>query len=195
MSSGHCMVSDMRKRRARYDMAVTQPNHTGMPQAENDPRAAQLWSEEIQYRPPQSMEMQNEMLGMIPNTIQGTLNGVNMAPYPGKSNPNFQTGLSQEQIENPVDTKESYLGSMKSLLSKNIGNYIVATFLVGTQSPVSWEGFLHSVGNDYLVIFQPDQGRYVTGDFYALKFVEFHQNTGTVPPCAGYRRRVGQQSW
>ena len=70
----------------------------------------------------------------------------------------------------------------------------MATFLVGTQNPISWEGILHSVGNNYLVIFQPDQGRYITGDLYALKFVEFSDSApGVVPPCTGYRRRDGQQ--
>ena len=84
--------------------------------------------------------------------------------------------------------------SLKGLLMRNIGFYIVAGFLVGTQSPVSWEGILYSVGNDYIVIYQPDVDRYITGDLYSLKFVEFH-NTQSSTPWAGYRRREGSRIW
>lgn len=131
--------------------------------------------------------------GMIPGAMPGYQIGMT-APARG-SDLQFETGLSQDAIESPMNAQEAYQGSLKALLAKNTGHYVVATFLIGTQSPVSWEGFLHSVGNDYLVIFQPDQGRYITGDFYALKFVEFHDTKGVVPPCAGYRRRDGQNMW
>jgi hypothetical protein len=107
----------------------------------------------------------------------------------------FATGLTPDAVENPVTVEEAAQGSLRALLAKNIGHYVVATFLVGTQNPVSWEGFLHSIGNDYLVLYQPDQGRYVTGDLYALKFVEFEGTRGVVPPRAGYRRRDGQRIW
>lgn len=103
--------------------------------------------------------------------------------------------ISQEAVESPVTSQEAFEGSMKALLGRNIGHYVVASFLVGTQDPVSWEGFLHSVGNDYITIFQPDQGRYVTCDLYSLKFVEFHDQKGVVPACAGYRRRDAAPIW
>lgn len=107
----------------------------------------------------------------------------------------LSSGLTPEEVESPVNEQEALRGSLKGLLARNLGHYVVATFLVGTQSPVSWEGFLHSVGNDYMVIYQPDQGRYITGDFYSLKFVEFHDTAGVRPSCPGYRRRDGQQMW
>ena len=93
-------------------------------------------------------------------------------------------------------------GSLKALLARNLGYYIVASFLMGTQQAIQWEGILASVGNDYLVIYQPDQGRYVSGDIYALKFVEFHEgqngpagSNSTGYSCVGYRRRDGYQGW
>ncbi len=107
----------------------------------------------------------------------------------------LSSGLTPEALESPVNQQEALQGSLKGLLARNLGHYVVATFLIGTQSPVSWEGFLHSVGNDYMVIYQPDQGRYITGDFYSLKFVEFHDTAGVKPDCPGYRRRDGQQMW
>lgn len=163
--------------------------------AQNAPVNARDWSGEISYEAPMYNQMQGPTDEMPPNTIQGMVQGSPETQTPEKNNLNFSTGLSQEAIENPISTREAYQGSLKALLAKNVGHYVVATFLIGTQSPVSWEGFLHSVGTDYLVIFQPDQGRYVTGDFYALKFVEFHDTAGVIPPCAGYRRRDGQRIW
>ena len=68
----------------------------------------------------------------------------------------------------------------------------MASFLMGTQQAIQCEGILASVGNDYLVIYQPDQNRFVSGDIYALKFVEFHEGQSA---CAGYRRRDAFQSW
>lgn len=104
-------------------------------------------------------------------------------------------GAAQETVEAPLDRQEAFAGSLKSLLGRNLGHYVVASFLMGTQSPVSWEGFLYAVGNDYLVIFQPDMDRFVTCDLYSLKFIEFHDRRGTVPPCAGARRRDGAALW
>lgn len=108
---------------------------------------------------------------------------------------NLDTGLSQDAIDNPTSLLEARLGSLRSLLGNLVGHYIIATFLIGTQNPVSWEGFLYSVGNDYIVMFQPDMGRYVTGDMYSLKFVEFYEEKGVIPFCAGYRRRDSQSMW
>ena len=104
-------------------------------------------------------------------------------------------GVEQEAVDAPLDRQEAFAGSLKALLGKNIGHYVVASFLMGTQSPVSWEGFLYAVGNDYLVIFQPDMDRFVTCDLYSLKFIEVHDRRGMVPPCAGARRRDGAALW
>lgn len=103
--------------------------------------------------------------------------------------------LHQEDIgaiEGPAGNREVTNSSVRGLLARNLGYYVVASFLMGTQQAVQWEGILASVGNDYLVIYQPDQNRFVSGDIYALKFVEFHEDQ---TPCAGYRRRDAYQSW
>lgn len=103
--------------------------------------------------------------------------------------------LHQEDIgaiEGSAGNREVTNSSVRGLLARNLGYYVVASFLMGTQQAVQWEGILASVGNDYLVIYQPDQNRFVSGDIYALKFVEFHEDQ---TPCAGYRRRDAYQSW
>ncbi|MBQ6206691.1 MAG: hypothetical protein IJK52_06380 [Oscillospiraceae bacterium] len=88
--------------------------------------------------------------------------------------PNIENNLPNDVIEAPTTMEEVYRGSMKSLLLRNIGNYVVATFLIGTQTTVSWEGVLYDVGNDYLAIYQSGRDQYIVSDLYSLKYVEFY---------------------
>ena len=97
-----------------------------------------------------------------------------------------------ETVETPTGTRDVTNSSVRGLLARNLGYYVVASFLMGTQQAIQWEGILASVGNDYLVIYQPDQNRFVSGDIYALKFVEFHEDQSA---CAGYRRRDAFRGW
>ncbi len=39
--------------------------------------------------------------------------------------------LPSEVITDPISMEEAYRGSLKAMLKKNVGNYVVATFLVG----------------------------------------------------------------
>ena len=65
-------------------------------------------------------------------------------------------------------------GSLRELLSRNVGQYAAASFLVGSCRLVRLEGVLEEVGTDYLVLRQWD---FSTGcDLYALKFIEFHDD-------------------
>lgn len=86
----------------------------------------------------------------------------------------MQNRLPAEVVESPTTVSEAYKGSLNAMLSQNIGTYIVATFLVGTQSMVSWEGILYEVGNNYLTIYQEGRDRYIVADIYSLKFMEFY---------------------
>ena len=86
----------------------------------------------------------------------------------------MQNNLSPEVIEFPANLNEAYLGSLKATLLRNRGNFIVATFLIGTQNTVSWEGILYEVGIDYVTIYQPGRDRYVVIDMYSLKYMEFY---------------------
>ena len=93
----------------------------------------------------------------------------------------------------PATNAEAYQSSLKSLLSRNVGYFIVATFLIGSQDTVVWQGILHTVGTDYLVIYQPDYDRYISADLYSLKFVEFH-NTQSVPYFAAMNQWSGSRT-
>lgn len=87
---------------------------------------------------------------------------------------NMQNNLPDEVIESPTTLNEAYLGSLKATLQRNKGNFLVATFLIGTQNLMSWEGILYEVGNDYVTIYQPARDRYVVIDMYSLKYMEFY---------------------
>ena len=88
--------------------------------------------------------------------------------------PGMRTDLPEDMIQNPLSVEEAHKGSIKGMLARNEGNYVVATFLVGTQGTVSWEGILYDVGNDFITIYQPGRERYIVIDIYALKYIEFY---------------------
>lgn len=87
-----------------------------------------------------------------------------------------RTGLPADVIEAPTTAAEAYRGSLKAMLNRYIGAYVVATFLVGTQGTVSWEGILFDVGNDFITIYQEARDRYIVTDIYSLKYIEFYDN-------------------
>jgi len=148
---------------------------------------------------PAPMQGMNSGMNAVPNQ------GMNTAPIQGMNGGDHLGGISSaaaqsQRMKNPVnmadthmppDSETAYQASLRSLLNRNVGYFVVATFLVGTSQPVTWQGILHSVGNDYLVIFQPDYERYISGDLYSLKFVQFHNVKG-VPYCAGFQNWQGQ---
>ena len=153
--------------------------------------------------------MQKNGMGMSPvqgdtNLIQGSISPMqggmtpmqtsqsNMALIPQRPDHIMLQQEGIETIEDPAGRQDVTNSSIRGLLARNLGYYVVASFLMGTQQAIQWEGILASVGNDYLVIYQPDQNRFVSGDIYSLKFVEFHENQSA---GAGYRRRDAFQGW
>ena len=110
-----------------------------------------------------------------------------------QQNLNMSNRLPSEVIESPTTMNEAYLGSLKAMLHQNKGNYIVATFLVGTQGTISWEGVLYEVGNDYMTIYQPGRDRYIVSDIYSLKYIEFY-DTQRRDMCDRILRERGWQS-
>lgn len=102
--------------------------------------------------------------------------------------------VSMELTHMPENGRDAYQASLRSLLDRNVGYFVVATFLIGTQQSITWQGILHTVGSDYLVLYQPDYERYISCDLYALKFVQFHNVKG-VPYCAASQNWQGQMGW
>ncbi len=143
--------------------------------------------------------------GMPGTVINGTapgaaaIAGMNGEPVPGgvssaaAQSLRMKNPVSMELTHMPTNASEAYQASLRSLLHRNIGYFVVATFLVGTQQSITWQGILHTVGSDYFVLYQPDYERYISCDLYALKFVQFHNSKG-VPYCAAsqnWQSRVG----
>ena len=118
------------------------------------------------------MGMQGDM-GMQSGMRNGMQNGMNMQ-RPGQNTLDLQNNLPDDVITAPTTTGEVYAGSIKAMLRRNLGNYVVATFLVGTQNMVSREGVLYDVGNDYVTIYQQGRDRYIVNDIYSLKYMEFY---------------------
>ena len=116
-------------------------------------------------------------IGYAAGPAAGPAGGAMMsgAPLPTPPRlPDLRSGLPEEVITAPTTVQEAYLGSLKAMLSRYVGSYVVATFLVGTQNTVSWDGILFDVGNDYLTIYQEARDRYIVSDYYSLKFIEFY---------------------
>ena len=116
----------------------------------------------------------NNVNGMNNNNNNNNNNGMSNGGYMDAIGPDIDNNLPPDMIEDPTTLEEVYRGSMKALLMRNIGNYVVATFLIGTQGTVSWEGVLYDVGNDYLAIYQTGRDQYIVSDLYSLKYVEFY---------------------
>lgn len=108
---------------------------------------------------------------------------------------NMNHGLSDATIHTPQTSDEAYMGSLKAMLNNNVGNHIIASFLIGGRDLISLEGTLYEVGNNYLTIYQEALGRYVIGDFYSLKFAEFNEtgqsnHNGQPQPNNGWQQSM-----
>lgn len=147
-----------------------------------------------------SMQTQTPMQGQPSAQNQAAMQGAG-APSPahrdeftGSSGTlDLETHQPIEVIEAPASMNEAFLGSMKSMLMRNRGSFVTATFLIGTQGTTTWEGILHDVGNDHIIIFQPGRQRYIACDIYALKYIEFY-DTRQRDACVQLLRQSGLNS-
>lgn len=132
--------------------------------------------------------------------VQPAIPGMNGGEAPGGMS---SAAAQSQRMKNPVDmarthspsgADDAYQASLRSLLARNVGYFVVATFMMGANQPVTWQGILHTVGSDYLVLYQPDYERYISGDLYALKFVQFHNVKG-IPYSAASQTWQGRISF
>jgi|GEM_PF-435245 len=116
----------------------------------------------------------SQKMGMNPKSAMDR-----MTPISGQES----DGIAQENPPKSAFEPSSnhFIGTMRGLLARNLGQYVVATFLVGPQSIMTWEGFLHSVGEDYLVLYQPSRRRYASAELNGLKFIEFYEPNNIIP--------------
>lgn len=143
--------------------------------AEEDQMQSPMWQGRNMDRPmSDSMMNRNPMMngGQMMNGSQMMNNG-SMDRGDDLAD-SMQNNLSEDVIGSPTTVQEAYYGSLRAFLSQNKGNYVVATFLIGTQGTAEFEGVLYEVGNDYMVIYQEGRDRYIVVDIYSLKYIEFY---------------------
>ena len=71
------------------------------------------------------------------------------------------------------DTEEMR-GSMQLILSKNVGEYVVVEFLIGTTMIVRKQGILYYVGTSYITLYDNQENNFIVCDLYSIKFVYFY---------------------
>lgn len=146
------------------------------------PAAQQSYPAAQQGYPAPAAQSQSAGVPAVHNEFQGSGGTLDL-----------ETHQPIEVIEAPTSSSEAFLGSMKSMLLRNRGSFVTATFLIGTQGTTTWEGILHDVGNDHIIIFQPGRQRYIACDIYALKYIEFY-DTRERDACAQLLRQSGRNS-
>lgn len=99
--------------------------------------------------------------------------------------------LPENPLEENFDTP-AMKGSVQAALSRNLGEFVVCEFLIGTASIVSRQGILYAVGMNYFILYEARTQTYVMCDIYSLKFVTFYQpgqRPGNASPSGGRGRR------
>ena len=71
--------------------------------------------------------------------------------------------------------------SLQEALSKNIGEYVVVEFLIGTNMIEKKQGILYNVGLSYIIIYEEQSKTFIICDLYSIKFVTFYL-PGQKPP-------------
>lgn len=164
------------------------PDETGYYMPQDEPNGSWVYGE------PGTADMQPVPI------VQSPIQGMNGGDTPGgissaeAQSQRMKNPVNMAATHRPENAEDAYQASLRSLLDRNIGYFVVATFQVGQNQPVIWQGILHSVGNDYIVLYQPDYERYVSGDLYSLKFVQFHNIKG-IPYCAASQTWQGHSNF
>jgi len=71
------------------------------------------------------------------------------------------------------DTEEMK-GSMQLILSKNVGEYVVVEFLIGTSMIMRKQGVLYYVGTSYITLYDNQENNFIVCDIFSIKFVYFY---------------------
>lgn len=103
-------------------------------------------------------------------TSPGNFAGGYFPPYsdPSGAPRTFSTPPQQD-----FDSEEMQ-GSLQQILSRNIGEYVVVEFLIGTQMIMRKQGLLYMVGTSYVTLYDDQQREYIICDLFSIKFVYFY---------------------
>lgn len=101
-----------------------------------------------------------------------------------QNNGNVRNTMESPTFSTPVqDTfnTEEMQGSMQQILARNIGEYIVAEFLIGTERIMRKQGILYFVGRSFVTLYDDMHNNYIVCDIFSIKFVYFYY-PGQRPP-------------
>lgn len=76
---------------------------------------------------------------------------------------------------NEMDIIEDMRGTMQALLAKNIGEFVVIEFLIGTERIMRKQGVLYEVGRTYVILYDEEFDNYIVCDIFSVKFIYFYQ--------------------
>lgn len=68
---------------------------------------------------------------------------------------------------------EEMIGSIQNILAKNIGNYVVIEFLIGTDQIHRKQGQIFHVGTSYITLYDDINANFLLCDIFSVKFVYF----------------------
>jgi hypothetical protein len=102
----------------------------------------------------------------VNNPARMMANGVQVVQEGG--NRTFTTP-EQQTFDN-----EEMRGSMQQMLADNIGEYVVAEFLIGTERIMRKQGILYSVGVSYVTLYDDMVNNFIVCDIFSIKFVYFY---------------------
>lgn len=74
--------------------------------------------------------------------------------------------------QSTFDTEEM-IGSIQYILAKNIGNFVVIEFLIGTERLMRKQGLLYFVGTSFVTLYDDQLNNFLVCDIFSIKFVYF----------------------
>lgn len=74
----------------------------------------------------------------------------------------------------PTFDSEEMIGSMQRILAQNVGEFVVISFLIGTEEIIRKQGILYYVGRSFLTLYDDQTHNFIVCDIFSVKFVYFY---------------------
>lgn len=98
----------------------------------------------------------------------------NRLPY--AQNPKGRCGEGGDFVTPPQEKfdNEEMMGSIQSILARNVNQFVVIEFLIGTAEIVRKHGVLCHVGTSYVTLYDETSTNFIVCDIFSIKFVHFY---------------------
>lgn len=74
----------------------------------------------------------------------------------------------------PQNLEQAYLDTFQAVLQSGLGEFVVIEFLIGTDGITEKSGLLYAVGNNFVTLYDIQNGQYIVCDLFSVKFVTFY---------------------